>query len=185
MAIIACLGWGSLVWDPRELPIQRQWFEDGPFVSIEFARQSQDGRITLVIEDNAKPVRSLWAVMDADTIETAREALRRREGTLEKYPEHIGSWPTVENLTDSIDGLEEWACAKRLDGVVWTALPPKFGNTKTTPSEDQVVNYLCRLTGGKRDLAEQYVRRTPRQIDTDYRRRIEAALHWVPSQHES
>ncbi len=181
MALIACLGWGSLVWDPRELPIQRKWFQDGPFIPVEFVRQSSDGRITLVIKRGAIPVRSLWAVMDISDMELAREALRKREGIREKNRQiHIHTWSIGDDPPSTIVGLDDWARARNLDGVVWTALPAKFDDEEKTPKEDEVVEYLSKLTGTKRDLAERYVRLTPRQIDTVYRRRIEATLGWLP-----
>lgn len=180
MTTIACLGWGSLTWEPRGLPVQRYWFEDGPLVPVEFARQSRDGRMTLVILDGARPVRSLWALMDAQSEEDAREHLREREGIPARNAgKHVGIWPG--RTTSGIAGLEEWARSRRLDAVVWTALPPKLETaTGISPSEDEVLDYVRRLTGARRSVAEQYVRRTPRQIDTAFRRRMEAEFNWVP-----
>jgi hypothetical protein len=180
VARIACLGWGSLVWDPRELPIQREWFADGPFVQVEFVRQSDNGRMTLVLEASAPPVRSLWAVMDHTDIAVTREALRKRECVSQKRAAEIRGWSKGESSPELIVDLPEWAALHAVEGVVWTALRSKFnGKEGHTPTMKQVLGYLGDLTGAARDAAEYYIRCAPRQIDTPYRRRIEAALQWT------
>ena len=179
MTNIACLGWGSLTWNREGLPIRRYWFKDGPLIPLEFARQSEDDRITLVITLAARPVRSLWALMESDSLDVAREQLRLREGPT--IPEYIGNWSRGQLSPVSIPGLSEWALARNVDSVVWTALPPKFkGENNRQPGVEDVLQHLQALNGTARDNAERYIRRAPRQIDTDYRRRIEAELHWLP-----
>jgi hypothetical protein len=96
--MIACLGWGSLVWDPRELPVQGKWFEDGPLLPIEFARQSEDGRLTLVlVPEYESRVRSLWALFSVGTVAEEQEALRQRESIPEKNKvKHVAAWSAGE-----------------------------------------------------------------------------------------
>ena len=180
MTNIACLGWGSLIWDPRNLPIRRYWFDDGPLIPLEFARQSMDDRITLVIVPDARPVRALWTLMDSDSFEDAKERLRLREGT--ENSKNIGVWSREGPfLDDEIPKLSKWALARNIDSVVWTKLRLKFNGDDTwQPNVEDVLRYLQALTGTARDAAEQYIRRAPRQIDTAYRRRIEAELQWLP-----
>ncbi|MDE0680075.1 MAG: hypothetical protein OXI11_07665 [Gammaproteobacteria bacterium] len=176
---IACLGWGSLIWDPRNLPIQRSWFNDGPLIPVEFARQSKDDRITLVISPDARPVRSLWTLMDSDSLEVAKERLRQRERTKLKY---IDDWSRGRPSPPTIPMLSEWAHARNVDAAIWTALPQGLnGDDNEKPGVEDVLKHLRALSGTARDNAEQYIRRAPRQIDTAYRRRIEAELHWLPT----
>ena len=187
MTNIACLGWGSLIWDPRTLPIRRGWFDDGPLVSVEFARHSRDGRITLVIVPDVRPVRVLWTLMDVEAqkdackqLRDACERLQEREGIgTNNVEKHVGRWS--HGMPDAIPGIEEWARSKGLGGVIWTALPAKFDGEERMPKENEVITHLRRLKGARRDEAERYIRRAPRQIDTVYRRRIEAEFGWLPT----
>jgi cation transport regulator ChaC len=179
--IIACLGWGSLIWDPRTLLVRNEWFTDGPFASIEFTRQSSDGHITLVIDRSAVPVRLLWAQMATSDLAIARESLRDREQiTAKEWSSLIGSWKRGDLAPDTIPALSAWAESRGVEAVIWTALEPKFKGRDQgqSPSAQEVIAHLNGLTGPQRDYAKQYIERAPRQIDTEYRRRIEATLGW-------
>lgn len=178
--IVACLGWGSLVWDPRELPIRGKWFEDGPFLPVEFARESQDGRITLVIVQSAKVVRSLWCIMEVDDLSKAKTALSKREGIhRENIAKHIGVCEAGKQTNDSVKSIiNDWALNLKLDAVIWTNLPPKFGEKEIDPSAKQLISYFEKLDINKRRLAENHIRMTPKQIDTKYRRLFEKRFGW-------
>ncbi len=117
--------------------------------------------------------------MDGEDLQEARVRLQEREGVSNR--EYIGSWTRGDGDSPSLQGLAEWAFTRNIDAVVWTALPPKFDKRNgRLPTEDEVIAYLQALRGAKRDEAERYIRLAPRQIDTAYRRRIEAELNWAP-----
>lgn len=187
---LACLGWGSLVWAPQGLPVRRPWFKDGPLLPIEFARESKDRRITLVIVPDAPPevarVRSLWALMSLNELKGAKQALADREGIKQENIERdIGFWSEAETSGQGYAGeIGRWASQKDLDAVIWTALPPTF---KHKPGQetiaDQVISFLKDLNERPYEQwkrAKEYIRKAPLQIDTECRRRIEMELGWSP-----
>lgn len=174
---IACLGWGSLVWNPGDLPLRSQWHSDGPPIRVEFVRQSggASGRITLVILPSADQVTSLWAEMDSNDPEAAKESLRLREGRPHRH--HIGLWKSGQPDPAALPGMAEWATPRGIDAVVWTDLPPKFqGVEGRIPSVGEVVAYIQALPNEPKSVAIEYIRRAPAEIDTAYRREIARML---------
>ena len=175
---IACVGWGSLIWRSGRLPLAGRWREDGPPLPVEFARESGDGRVTLVAVRDTPESRTLWAPLDAEGLEEARRALRRRERSAAGT---IGCWPAPDDA-DAVgrDAVARWATERGIDGVVWTALPPRFEREDgRVPRLREVLDHLAGLRGAARVRAERYVRRAPRQIRTPYRRAIERRLGWT------
>ena len=176
MSKIACLAWGSLVWNPGELPISG-WSTDGPTVRVEFLRESDNGLITLVLHETGTLVRSHWAILSVDMVEEAVEALRKRERTPNSSA--IGRWSAGHDSPPLIPGLSEWARDKGIASAIWTALAPKFkGEGGRVPTEEEVVSSLRACSGDIRSRAEEYVRRAPPQTRTPYRQRIEAEFGW-------
>ena len=186
--LIACLGWGSLIWNPGELPVVGGWRPDGPDVRVEFVRKSGGDRLTLVLFDNAtSSVPSLWAPLAVTELDVAMKMLAEREGGKKPLPStRIGRWPGT--VPETIIDLDSWAAARGVQHVIWTDLPPRFTDPTTRqdrddclPDEDQEVEYLGRLIADDKAAgAENYIRCAPEQIDTAYRRRFVREFGWAP-----
>ena len=150
------------------------WKPDGPTVKVEFVRRSKDGSLTLVLYATAEPVPSLWARMTVDNLNAAVKALKKREGTTD---ENIGRWSRGQADPKNIPGLGVWAIGRDIKHVIWTALEPKFCDWPIALTKDQAVAYLRKLSEkGEDTKAKKYVRQTPQQIDTAYRRCIVRCL---------
>lgn len=182
---IAVLAWGSLVWDPRELQIESgSWKEDGPSLPIEFARISQDGRLTLVIYEGARDIQVLWKTMTVDSINEARENLKVRESSDSGSIDIIG-YCEVENDKNQhgnaniCERIRTWAKEKKLDAVIWTNLPSNFkAKTSTEYTAENIVKYLIALSDAQKTLAKEYIQKAPDQVQTEMRKTIEKELKW-------
>lgn len=147
---------------------------------IEFARESNDGRITLVLCDGVKAVQSYWCFLAVEDVSAAMLALAHREGITSRMAKDIGRWNLVDDKSYGCCDAEiaEWAKTRGLDGVVWTNLPCGLRNSRgVMPTEDGVLAHLAQLTGESYERAKRYVELAPAQIDTTYRPLIVSSLN--------
>lgn len=173
---IACIGWGSLIWDPKKLNIATQWFEDGPLLPIELTRISKDKRVTFIIDESAMNVPTLWALMATDSLENAKESLKDREDTSIKNIHCIGKFDVPKGNVDLI--IRDWLFIKGLDYAIWTGLSFSKKTQSDRPGIDLIINHLKDLTVDEKRKAEEYIRRAPAQVNTEYRKLIETEFGW-------
>jgi hypothetical protein len=177
---IAIIGWGSLIWDPRQLFIASKWHRDGPSLPVEFARQSRNGRITLVIQEGSSKHQTYWALSGFSEIEDARRDLCDREGA--GPIEAVVSGAAAEADEDSVvRAIRLWLNDGEhdLETAVWTGLPCKWNDQEgVSPTVEQAVDYLRGLHGGRREAAREYICKAPEQIQTRFRETIRNQLGW-------
>ncbi|MBP6425188.1 MAG: hypothetical protein KA278_05665 [Flavobacterium sp.] len=185
---IAILGWGSLIWQPKELEFNKTfgWNEDGPILPIEFARISKDGRLTLVITENGTEVPVLFTLSNYQNLEEAILNLAVREGSGRNS---IGSYDKSKDTFSSKflfkDEIINWIKNTDFDAVIWTNLGVNW-NIKNDKGDiirqiepERRIEYLKELKGHTSAIAEEYIRRTPHQIVTAFRKKIESELNWT------
>jgi hypothetical protein len=127
---IAILGWGSLIWDPRELRLAGNWLVGGPILPIEFSRISDDGRLTVVIDERpGADVATRYALSSLSDLDETITDLQKREGT--PYRNRIGFVDVGRYLTSerarekhpvACKRIQTWAGHKEFDAVAWTAI---------------------------------------------------------------
>jgi hypothetical protein len=177
---IACIAWGSLLWEPGALKLASDWTPGGPLLPLEFVRDSDDSdELALVLHEPAPPMPTWWALLDTQDMDAAREMLRQREKIRPDYPQWVGSIPNPRGTVDM--RVAAWMRMMGIDGVVWTAVPAKFAKVgERAPSPHEAVAFLDGLQGEVRANAEKYVRQIPPEIRTLYRQVFEERLGWTP-----
>ena len=146
---------------------------------IEFSRISRDGRLTLVL-DSAVGVRvpTRYAEVAYDDPERAADALAIREQTTRARIGVVDLQSEAINTRESSLGreIQDWAVQGGFDAVIWTDLASNFRERrKVVFSVDSAVAYVMSLRGQQRDLAFDYIRRAPSEVDTPVRRQLQSS----------
>ena len=176
---IAVIGWGSLIWCPGSIRLSTRWRKDGPRLPVEFARISNDDRLTLVILPGAERITTYWALSAFDEIGPAIVNLSLREGT---KPENIAQIYKRAAASDLEPGaaVVDWLESQTgIDAAIWTNLPSNWDFKQRTPfSPEDAAQYVLNLQdrqdhGVSFRRAAEYVRNAPSQVQTPVRRLLQ------------
>jgi hypothetical protein len=167
---VAILGWGSLIWAPKELAFDRNlgWQRRGPVLPIEFSRMSRRGRLTLVIDErNGVRVPTRYAASSLTSLDLAVANLAKREEVSDNraigYVE-AGNAMGRSRTAWILQPISNWAAGLGFTHVVWTDLGPKPGY-----SIDWAIRYLESLRGEILRDAREYFLRAPEEVETPLR----------------
>lgn len=181
---IAVLGWGSLIWCPGSLRIRSRWRSDGPPLPIEFARISQDDRLTLVIQPGSPDQPTYWALSEFTILRDARDNLQSREKSKSRDVHHVLRDGSRANdaQPEIVERITAWVAQHtEVEAVVWTGLASNWREKRERDfSLEDAVNFLQGLEAERDrakatyDRAREYVTNTPPAVDTAVRKAMRA-----------
>jgi hypothetical protein len=186
--IIAIIGWGSLVWakstpssNGGELLLRSEWHRDGPKFPLEYARISKGNRLTLIIWQSAPLQTTLWAESAFENLTQAHANLAAREGGNPNNIHYVSSGGDFDpNISKPVlTEVHAWLQSRpKIAHVLWGGgLASNFEEKSGMPfSSENVVSWL---RANANPLAEEYIRKTPKQIQPPSRSQIESDLGWV------
>jgi hypothetical protein len=184
------LAWGSLVWDPRELKTAAKFAANGPLLPIEFCRISNDGRLTLAIDERFGALCKTYSAPSAlENLDAARDDLCLREGManaraigfVEPASDRQSDF-ALENHPQVVATIGAWTESLGYDAAIWTALASNFdawGKGGEPFSVSAALQYLETLEGedsAKFAQALTYIRKAPPEVETPVR--DEVARRW-------
>ena len=173
---IAIIAWGSLIWNPGILKYRGDWSPGGPILPIEFSRISNDGRLTLVIDEaNGVPIQTLYALAATASLEEAIENLREREGTNSRGIGHVRNGGHPQSRVEKT--ILDWVADNGFDAAIWTALGSNFEQkTGKSYSVENALAYIDSLEESKKTIALEYISKAPPAVQTPFRARFEKKL---------
>ena len=183
------LAWGSLVWDPGELQTAGKFMANGPLLPIEFCRISNDGRLTLAIDETFGALCKTYSARSSlQSLDAARDNLCQREGMADAraigFVEPASNRQSdfaLESHPQVVATIGAWAESLGYDAAIWTALTSNFNDWgKGEPfSVSAALQYLETLEGDdptKFAQALAYIRNAPPEVETPVR--DEVARRW-------
>ena len=181
---IAILGWGSLIWDRRDLMLAGPFRPTGPSLPLEFSRVSLDRRLTLVIdEDRGTPCATYAAPSIHTDLDQAIDNLRLREGM--PGSEGVGFIDTQGHTRNdtawqrhprALATIQTWATRNGYRSVIWTALASNFHEPDMAGvpfSVEAAMAYLAALDDERLGTALRYFRNAPPEIRTALRTAVD------------
>ncbi|HEV7241290.1 MAG TPA: hypothetical protein VGQ36_18810 [Thermoanaerobaculia bacterium] len=181
---IAILGWGSLIWCPGGLRIKTRWHTDGPLLPIEFARISQDDRLTLVIQPGSAEQSTYWAFSEFAELKDACKNLKDRERTKSSDIHHVLRDRTTGGDVDPdvASKVNSWVAQHDdVEAVVWTGLTSNWREKRGRDFTAEDAEHFLLGLESKRDYAtaiydraREYLTHAPRGVDTAVRQAMRA-----------
>ena len=126
--MIVYLAWGSLYWNPDNLPIV-YWKPTDMEFPLEFSRVSDKGkgRLTLVIDEKNGSKNKIWySETHLKNVDQAINALKKREKTVVKNIAYINLKSKKERVSNTpkylVEMIKKWAIENNITTVIWTDL---------------------------------------------------------------